>query len=101
MITRVGVQPVIATGGPAAGRQSYIVTSTEDGVEVTSPAVVSVSTDLGLAGNMNVVHWDGGNPPFRVYKSEGGAYGFIGTSKVRRLIDDNIAPNTRKRPPSA
>lgn len=101
MITHVGVQPIVASASPAAGRQSYIVTSIEEGKEVAATAVVTCSNDLGLAGNMNVVHWGGGEPPFRVYKAEGGAYGFIGTTKARQLIDANILPNTRKKPPSA
>ncbi|HKY80280.1 MAG TPA: hypothetical protein VJM09_02270 [Sphingobium sp.] len=101
MITRIGVQPIIVAGSPAAGRQSYVVTSMDGEIEVASPNSVTCTNDLSLAGNMNVVHWDGSEAPFRVYKAVEGTYGFIGETNDKRLIDANILPDISKQPPSA
>ena len=101
MISRIGVQPVISSASAAMGRQSYLVTATVDGEQTASPNVVACSNDLSLAGNMNLIHWDGQDAPFRVYKSVEGVFGLIGETDEKQMIDDNILPDLTKQPPSA
>ena len=96
-IIQIGVQPVISTPALAQVSSTYRVAAA-DGSTLSSD--VACANDLSLAGNMNVVHWQGTDEEaFEIFKSEGGGFGFIGATSDRRFIDDNIAPDLSRRPP--
>lgn len=98
-IDRIGVQPIIAAAGNAVARQTYKVGDVGESEVVSGE--VSCTNDLSVAGNRNLVHWQGEGTSFRVYKSEGGPFGLIGTSDGDAFLDDNIAPDTAQQPPVA
>lgn len=87
MITRIGVQPVIASVGGAVGRQTYRVAEIVDGVEQEPSVEVSCSNDLTVGGNFNLVHWAGEASLFRVYRATGGMFAMIEDTSESRLID--------------
>jgi hypothetical protein len=98
-IQLIGVQPIVANVGEAAGPQSYCVGEvTADGETVCT--AVSCTNDLGVAGNMNLVHWQGEGDSYRIYKAAGGVFGLIGTTDGNYLIDDNKVPETGQQPPA-
>lgn len=97
-ITRIGVQPVVASAGQAAGKQTYRVGAVSGDAEALS-LEVSCINDLSIEGNRNIVHWQGDGSSYRIYKAEGGVFGLIGTVAADLFIDDNITPDTAQPPP--
>lgn len=97
-IQLIGVQPVIASIGEAQSTQAYRVG--EVGETETLSLAVSCTNDLSVAGNMNVVHWQGEGNSYRVYKADGGAFGLIGETDGGFLIDDNRVPDMGQQPPA-
>lgn len=97
-ITRIGIQPVVATTGPAAGTQAYKVGEVTGDQEAVSLEVACVN-DLSAEGNLNLVHWQGEGQSYRVYKAEGGVFGLIGTPDASPFIDANISPDLSQPPP--
>lgn len=87
MITRIGVQPVIASVGGAAGRQTYRVAEVVDGNEEAPSSEVSCTNDLTVEGNFNLVHWGGEASLFRVYRATGGMFERIAETSESRFID--------------
>jgi hypothetical protein len=98
-IQLIGVQPIVANVGEAAGSQAYCVGEVTADGEVVSLAV-SCTNDLGIAGNMNLVHWQGEGTGYRIYKAADGVFGLIGTTDGNYLIDDNKVPDTGQQPPA-
>ena len=84
---------------------TYVVTSVaSDGVSESAPSAVStVSANLLETGCTVTIHWSAvtGAAGYRVYKLQGGVYGYIGrTSSEVYIIDDNIAPDMAVTPPT-
>lgn len=83
--------------------QSYVVTSlNEDRTEESvSSDVATVIANLYATGTTVSVSWGPvSNASFyRVYKLQGGIYGYIGETKSTSIVDDNIAPETGQTPP--
>lgn len=83
--------------------QSYVVTSlNEDRTEESERSVVaSVSANLYATGTTVQISWQtvAGAKYYRVYKLQGGIYGYIGETMETSIIDDNIAPETGQTPP--
>lgn len=88
MISRIGVQPVIASVGSAVARQTYRVAEVVDGNEEAPSVEVSCSNDLTVEGNFNLIHWQGEAGLFRVYRSAGGPFAQIIETEDSRFIDD-------------
>lgn len=83
--------------------QSYVVTAlNEDRTEESdkSKAATCVA-NLFATGTTVKVSWDAvdGASFYRVYKLQGGIYGYIGQTQELSIIDDNIAPETGETPP--
>lgn len=100
--TGVGVTPTIGTPGNLSP-QSYCVTAIDaDGITESLPsAVVSTSNNLAVSGNYNTLAWSAvaGASAYNVFKSRGGAFGFIGQTAGLSIVDDNVLPDTTKTPP--
>lgn len=83
--------------------QRYVVTAlnadrTEESQRSAEAAVVA---NLYATGTTVRVSWNvvGGAEFYRVYKLQGGIYGYIGETTGTSIIDDNIAPETGVTPP--
>jgi hypothetical protein len=87
MISRIGVQPIIASVGGAMGRQTYRVVEVVDGVEQEPSNEVACSNDLTVDGNFNMVHWRGEASLYRVQRSIGGAFVEIAELAESRFLD--------------
>lgn len=95
-----------ASNDPNSGNydQSYVVTSlNEDRSEESEASTVATSPDTNLyaTGTTCRISWQTvqGAKYYRVYKLQGGIYGYIGETMETSIIDDNIAPETGQTPP--
>lgn len=69
--------------------------------ESESSAAASCVANLYATGTTVRVSWDAvsGARFYRVYKLQGGVYGYIGETTTNSIVDDNIAPETGTTPP--
>lgn len=83
--------------------QKYVVTAlTEDrSIESEKSSVATVVANLYATGTTVTVSWSAvaGAGFYRVYKLQGGIYGYIGETTELSIVDDNIAPETGVTPP--
>lgn len=83
--------------------QKYVVTSlNEDRTEESEASKeTEVKANLFATGTTVKVSWKtvAGAKYYRVYKLQGGIYGYIGETMETSIIDDNIAPETGQTPP--
>ena len=83
--------------------QYYVVTAlNEDRTEESEQStVVSCKANLYATGTTVQISWNtvAGAKYYRVYKLQGGIYGYIGETMETSIIDDNIAPETGQTPP--
>jgi len=106
--------PIAAPGGVTAVASghtavkytySYAVTAIHaDGVsESVASSVASASGNVLETGGIVTISWGAVATAsgYRIYKLQGGIYGYIGqTTTVLSIIDDNIAPDQGKSPPT-
>lgn len=74
IVTRAGVQPIVASATSAFARQTYRIVPLVDGEEGEPSQDVSCCNDLSVDGNMNFVHWSSEVPTVRIYRSTGGVF---------------------------
>lgn len=83
--------------------QSYKVTALNSDRTIESEASVAadVVANLYATGTTVRVSWQAvpGASWYRVYKLQGGIYGYIGETQALSILDDNIAPETGQTPP--
>lgn len=83
--------------------QYYVVTAmNKDRTEESAASdPVSVVANLFATGTVVTITWEAveGAYFYRVYKLQGGIYGFIGETTATSIMDDNIAPETGDTPP--
>lgn len=97
--------PTVTTAGLTTAKYTYyyVVTSIgPDGVtesEASPPG--SVASNLFETGCTINISWPPivGATRFRVYKLQGGLYGYIGQTTSNSIVDDNIAPDLSITPP--
>ncbi|MGL4265205.1 MAG: hypothetical protein ACRCTX_26575 [Afipia sp.] len=81
----------------------YVVTSVgDDGVsESAASTAASASNNIYVTGATNTISWSAvtGASRYRVYKLQGGIYGYIGQTTGTSIVDDNIAPDLATAPP--
>ena len=79
----------------------YVVTAVSGKVISQRSAVVSVENDLTLKPNYNTISWQAvsGAERYKVYKLQGGLYGYIGETDSLSLDDTYIEADTTKTPP--
>lgn len=82
----------------------YVVTAfDEDGIGESEPSSsVSDTGNLLQTGGTVDISWTAvtGATKYRVYKLQGGIYGYIGETEGTSLVDDNIAPDLGISPPT-
>lgn len=90
--------------GTGTASYSYVVTTlASDGVsESAASAVATCTNNLFTSGNSNAISWGavGGASRYLVYKLSGGLYGYIGETAGLSIVDDNIAADLSKTPPT-
>jgi len=93
----------IKTGTGTGYVYQYVVTAVDADLisESAQSSSVSVNLDFGIAGSYVTISWTSvpGASRYRVYKLQGGLYGFIGDTASTSIIDDNIAADTGITPP--
>ena len=97
----------VATGMPPTLKYRYAVTwvRDSDGAESLPAELPEIDNNLFVTGNKNTIEVMAATPGAReyiVYKSQGGAYGFIGRIvgiSDPAMVDDNIAPDMSRVPP--
>lgn len=81
----------------------YVVTAVKANLvdESNQSSSASVNNNIFVTGAKNTITWNAvsGASRYRVYKSQGGIFGFLGETTTTTLIDDNIAPDFAKTPP--
>lgn len=70
-------------------------------VESEPSAIASVVANLYQTGTVATIQWDAvpGATYYRVYKGQGGLFGYIGDTTELSITDENIGPETDKTPP--
>ena len=81
----------------------YVVTSIAANLvdESAQSSSASVQNNIFVTGAKNTVTWNAvaAADRYRVYKNQGGIYGFIGETTATSIIDDNIGPDFSVTPP--
>jgi hypothetical protein len=81
----------------------YVVTSIAANLvdESAQSSSASVNNNIFVTGAKNTVTWNAvaAADRYRVYKNQGGIYGFIGETTATTIIDDNIGPDFSVTPP--
>jgi hypothetical protein len=111
-LTTIAFTPAIAspTGATATPNATdttytynYVVTAiaTDGYSESPASAVATCKNNLFTTGLWNTISWSAvaGASRYKVYKMQGGLYGYIGQTTGTSIIDDNIAPDLGATPP--
>ena len=81
----------------------YVVTAVKASLvdESNQSATASVSNNIFVTGARNTISWNAvtGASRYRIYKDQGGIFGYIGETTTTSVIDDNIAPDFSMTPP--
>ena len=74
--------------------------SSQSAVGLTS-AGATPTNNIFVTGATNTITWTAvtGATRYRVYKNQGGIYGFLGETTTTTIVDNNIAPDFAKTPP--
>ena len=104
-ISAPGAPTITATGHTAVKYTYYYVVTAvaADGVsESAASSQGSAGGNLFETGAIVTVSWAAvsGATRYNVYKLQGGLYGYIGQTTGTSIIDDNIAPDLSKTPPT-
>ena len=69
--------------------------------ESSASSIATVSNNIYVTGARNNLSWNAraGADRYRVYKEQGGIYGFIGETTSTSLTDNNIGPDFSRTPP--
>ena len=82
---------------------NYVVTAVKSNLvdESNQSSVASVNNNIFVSGAKNTITWNAvsGASRYRVYKEQGGIYGFLGETTTTTLVDDNISPDFSTTPP--
>ena len=82
---------------------NYVVTAVKANLvdESNQSSAASVNNNIFVTGAKNTITWNAvsGASRYRVYKEQGGIYGFIGETTTTTLVDDNIGPDFVTTPP--
>ena len=110
--------PIAAPGGVSASRTIPASSSTNSDTyethrykvtavladqvsESSGSSTASVNNNIYVTGARNNISWNSraGAARYRVYKEQGGIYGFIGETTSTSLTDNNIGPDFSRTPP--
>lgn len=97
-----GTSPDRPAGNGIGYMYTYAVTSIgSDGVTESTPKYSNtVENNLYQSGMKNTLTWPAatGAASYKIYKAQGGLYGYIGQTETLSLVDDNISPDLSKTP---
>lgn len=99
-----GVTAVASGHTTAKYDYKYVITTiaTDEVTESSQSAEASASGNLYETGGIVTISWSAasGAARYYVYKLQGGIYGYIGNTTSTTIIDDNIAPDQSRTPPT-
>ena len=99
-----GVTAVASGHTTAKYNYKYVITTiaTDEVTESSQSAEASASGNLYETGGIVTISWSAasGAARYYVYKLQGGIYGYIGNTTSTTIIDDNIAPDQSRTPPT-
>ena len=82
---------------------NYVVTAVKASLvdESNQSSTATVSNNIFVTGAKNTISWNSvtGASRYRVYKDQGGIFGYIGETTTTSIIDDNIGPDFSMTPP--
>ena len=82
---------------------NYVVTAVKASLvdESNQSSTATVSNNIFVTGAKNTISWNAvsGAARYRVYKDQGGIFGYIGETTTTSIIDDNIGPDFSQTPP--
>ena len=82
---------------------NYVVTAIKPNLidESNQSSTATVSNNIFVSGAKNTISWNSvtGASRYRVYKDQGGIFGYIGETTSTSIIDNNIAPDFSRTPP--
>ena len=82
---------------------NYVVTAVKATLvdESNQSSTATVSNNIFVTGAKNTISWNAvsGASRYRVYKDQGGIFGYIGETTTTSIIDDNIGPDFSQTPP--
>lgn len=83
----------------------YIVSAIDEasGEESLPSSSITLTNDMTYKGNRNSLSWGAvpGASAYIIYRSDNGAYGYIGRSETTSFTDENIVPDLADGPQSA
>ena len=95
--------PSTATNADTKEDHNYVVTAIAANLvdESSQSSTASVSNNIFVTGAKNTITWNAvsGASRYRVYKDQGGIFGFIGETASTTIIDNNIGPDFSTTPP--
>ena len=95
--------PSTTTNADTKLDHNYVVTAIATNLidESNQSSTATVSNNIFVTGAKNTITWNAvtGASRYRVYKDQGGIFGFIGETTTTTIIDDNIAPDFSRTPP--
>jgi hypothetical protein len=100
--TGVAATPTVAQANFLTVASYAVSALANDGVtESALSSVVTANNNLALAGNFNTITWTAVTGALRyfVYKNLGGELAFVGQANGTSFQDNNILPDSLKRPP--
>ena len=98
--------PTVTSAGFTVAKYTYyyVVTAiAADGIgESEASAATSISSNLFETGCTNTITWPavGGALRYNIYKLQGGVYGYIGRTTSLSMVDNSIAADLSKTPPT-
>ena len=82
---------------------NYVVTAVKASLvdESNQSSTATVSNNIFVTGAKNTITWNAvsGAARYRVYKDQGGIFGYIGETTTTSIVDDNIGPDFSQTPP--
>ena len=95
--------PSTSTNADTKLDHNYVVTAVKANLidESNQSSTATASNNIFVTGAKNTITWNAvtGASRYRVYKDQGGIFGFIGETTTTTIIDDNIAPDFSRTPP--
>ena len=81
----------------------YVVTAVKPNLvdESNQSSSATVSNNIFVTGAKNTISWNAvtGASRYKVYKDQGGIFGFIGETTTTSIVDNNISPDFSVTPP--
>jgi hypothetical protein len=95
--------PSTSTNADTKLDHNYVVTAVKANLidESNQSSTATASNNIFVTGAKNTITWNSvaGASRYRVYKDQGGIFGFIGETTTTTIVDDNISPDFARTPP--